>query len=420
MAEEHVVSLELTDGLAVVVEKMPDLKSGASVICFRCGSRNELPNKSGLTNLLLGLMFRQTKNKTSREIQRYIESLGAVLDSFVSKEISGIYARYLTDKLVDVWNLSEEIISLPLFTEEELQKEKKLIENEIISDEDDAEKYLFTRFYKQLFPAHPLGNRIVGEIASISQILLDDIKNYYNYFLCAPLCISVAGNIDLNFVVEKAEQLKSILRHSGTNSLININQKVPQNIKCSSINIKKAGLLQSYTAIGWYTYSYLSKYYFPTVLANTIFGGCISSRLYYEIREKRGLVYSISSFLDFYSDVGIWGIYFVTQPKLVDKVTEIILNEVQQLRTRGISHEELDLARNYIKSDIVIRNENPLARAMRNARNKLLLSRTPTILDTLQEIEDVTLSQVNEAIAGLEGDPLVVNLIPEENDRISD
>ncbi|MCX7757562.1 MAG: pitrilysin family protein [candidate division WOR-3 bacterium] len=418
MGNNEIIFVELSSKFSVIIERMPELPSGALVILFKQGSRNELPQQAGITNLLLGLLFRQTTKKTFIEIQEYIDSLGAELDSFVAKEISGIYSRYLVDRFNEVWSLTEEIIFYPKFTEEEFTKEKKLTEKEIISEEDDPEEYLFNVFYKNLFPNHPLSNRIIGDMDSITQLVLDEVRNYYsNCLLYAPICVSITGNIDPDFVLKLAEQMKNLL--SNLFGLINHNdttQKDTPTFKPLSnfVNVKKKGVQQSYTVIGWYTCPYQSEYYFPVIFANTILGGCTSSRLYYEVREKRGLAYSISSFTDFYSDIGILGVYFITQPDLAEAVTEIVLEQTHKLRLQGISKDEFDLARNYVKSQTLIRTDNPLARALRNARNKLLINRIPTVSEIINEIENVSLIRVNEAIGELSANQLIVRVEPSE------
>jgi predicted Zn-dependent peptidase len=422
MAGNEIQVYPLENNIVLTYEKMPLIPSVALGVFFKQGSRNEPQSLSGITNLLLGVLFRGSVKKSSSEIKDYIERHGAIIEPITTKELSGLYARFLPDKFSSICEIVEEILLMPAFLEEEILKEQELIEKEIIAEDDENEKILFKAFYKTLFSKDSLGMPVLGEITTVKKITKADLTNYYQDYLKQAIVISVAGDLSNDVVVKQTARLASAInKHRNFNDKKGSKSQSLQPSLSLPIsvtkNLIKKDLFQSYTVLGTFRpdYSYRSSNYYQLNLLNTILGGCISSRLYSKIREERGLVYSISSFIDFYYDLGVFGIFFVASPKEHEEILTVIKNEITALKEKGASPEELNLAVNYTKSRITIANNEPLARVIRNAKNLLFLERVLPIEQILDSLEKTTTKEVNDCAQNLPLEYSIINLIPKED-----
>ncbi len=385
---------EISPYFSVISETMPNIKSAALGVFFQHGSRCESSSEQGITHLIEHLLFQKTKQKTAREIALFAESRGAVVDGFTTKELSGIYARFVNSNFYDIIDLISECICEVEFTEETLNKEQHLIIKEIENIEDNPEEYIFILFDKFLFADHPLSYPSVGIKETVSSLKLKQIVDYYyNKYLTSKVCISAAGQIEHNQLVDGAQKLIDLLK---LNTKSQIFSKPITKIEAKRIIKRRSDLQQVYSLGGKFTFSYQSEERYGLILLNNIWGGMISSRFFNRLREKEALVYTVTTFLDLYSDIGIIGGFIVMDPTNLKRVYWVGQEELERLSSEGITEEELQRSINYTKSLLIVNNEDPMSRMIRNAKHKLLLNRVVTIDETIAKFEKCSIESINK------------------------
>jgi predicted Zn-dependent peptidase len=344
------------------------------------------------------MLFKGTKDKNTKDISNIAESAGAVIDGFTSKEMSGIYCRYFATNFDLIMDLINDIILHPVFDAQELEKEKDFILQEINSSQDNPQDYVFTLLHEVLFPNHGLSYPITGTADSIKSLTRDIVADYYQeIFLPSKICISAVGKIDHNKLIDSLSIAQEQLLASNQTSTVKPNTDIER----TTIFQARKDLTQLHAAAGSFIPSYHDEKKYGLILLNNIWGGTMSSRLFHRVREQEGLVYTIFSFVDFYSDVGIWGAYFVSDVKNQEKIFLCGYEETMNLKKNGITKQELESTRNYSKGSLVLGVEDPMSRMVRNANNDLLLGRVVPIEESLSKYDQITVDMINNLTAEL-------------------
>jgi len=388
---------EKIDGVTTILEQRPYHPSVALCIAFNHGSRDEPLNMNGVSHFVEHMLFKGTKNKTAKEISYYAESIGCILDAFTGKEMTGIYARFLKEFAKSVCELLTEIVSCPLFNSQEFEKEKEVIIEEIKQSNEDDEDILFNLFFQTLFPNSSLGMPIAGEIETIKKFTPEIVKKFYqeNYTKDKIVVCAVGDLDDLDVYRQIGKQLS--LKEKGE-----IKRKINEISQANKIGVKRKRDLNSVHFIlgkKIFLKDEIEKY--AVAIFNTSLGGSLSSRLFQRLREDEGLVYQISSFVDFYVDVGIFGVYFVCDKIKLEKTLNIVVEELIKLKEKKLTQREYEIALNYTKGTIVIHLENPLNRGFNLAKNEFIYGRcfsVQEILDTYTQIRKEQVDLVTEKI----------------------
>lgn len=405
----------INPNLSIVTENMPYLPSTALGIFFNNGSRYETKDIQGITHLIEHMLFKGTKTKCAKEIAYIAESAGAILDGFTSKETTGIYSRFLASEFTKILTLIIEIISESDFSGVEIEKEKNVILQEIKESEETPPDYLFSLLFEALFPNHPLSFPITGTSTTVQSMTRDDVINYYrNKYLCSKVCISAAGSIVHEQLVENLFKLHNWLTPSDSLPISSPSKNTEPTLFIKPRN----DLTQVYNTFAKFTMPFKDPRRYALTVVNTIWGGSLSSRLFQKLREEEGLVYTIYSYLDFYSDIGILGIYSVIDAKNNQALVEKIIDTTNQLLKYGITKDEFDRAINYCKGNLVLGTEDPMARMMRNAKNLLLLDKIIPVEESIAAYDRLTLDDVNAILPELMPDNLfcaVVGAIEEKS-----
>ncbi|MEO0086758.1 MAG: pitrilysin family protein [candidate division WOR-3 bacterium] len=390
------IQKEKINGVTLVLEHRPFYPSVALCVAFNHGSRDEPKEMNGISHFVEHMLFKGTKNKTAKEISYYAESIGCILDAFTGREMTGIYARFLKEFAEPVCDLLKEIICYPLFNSQEFEKEREVIIEEIKQSNEDDEDLLFNLFFNTLFPNASLGLPIAGKIETIKKFTPEIIKQFYwENYTKSKVVISVVGDLEKEVYQKMSENL--LLKEGSENKREII--KEGGSLKISVKN--KTDLDSVYFILGKKIFFQEEKEKYALSIFNTSLGGSLSSRLFQRLREEEGLVYQISSFVDFYEDVTIFGIYFVCDKAKLEKTLNIVTEELIKLKKEGFTKREYEIALNYTKSAIVIHLENPLNRSFNLAKNEFIYGRSFTveeILDAYNQVKKEQLDLITEKV----------------------
>jgi len=390
MTSEGIRESLTQSGLHVVTERIPGFHSVALGIFFRQGSRDEDVKTNGASHLIEHMLFKGTSKRSSKEILADIERLGGISDGFTAKEITGITIRCLTDSMKPLVALLLEMLGSSTFEAKELRKEKRVIYEEMRSAEEDPQDTVFDRFFEACFTPHPLGYPVIGRRKALSGIGRERLIEVYRkkYTLADSILVAV-GNV-------KEEELIGLLPRrmklvSGERKVRA--QPVENSAPISMVHTRK-DLSQVHAVMGTQTVGTNSDERFPLALLATLLGGGMSSRLFSLLREDKGLVYTVSSFLELFEDCGVAGFYFITEKSKLGKVFRAIEQEVSRLKKKGLRAGELDTAKTLTKSSLLLSMESLSHRMARLGHWKLSAQRFRTIPQTLAAFEKVTEDEV--------------------------
>ncbi len=404
------IKKEVINGIRIIQEPIPFLPSCALGIIFNLGSRDENETNTGITHFIEHGFFKGTQKKTPKEISLYAESKGCHLDGFTTKESTGIYARFLKENIGPVLELLLEIATTPLFPKDELEKEKGVIYQEIREAEEDPEDKILSLLFSHFFSSHPLGRPITGTYEQVKDLTREKVLSYFssNYTANNIILLLTGGTERLwEEVVSRVPKVKSL-----TNKINSPRRAPPPNSPSSPLLVEVRKELESaYIIYARPIFSYPPEKRYALSVLNTAFGSSLSSRLFQKLREEEGLVYQISSFVDLYSDSGLFGIYFITRKDWAIKALRIISAEREKVLTEGFSQKEIEVALNLTKSSIILSQESPLARMFALAKNELLLGRCFTLEETLSNYNRLKVSDVNSLLPEVLSPPFFVTAL---------
>lgn len=395
---ENIQKTPLNHNIQLITEVLPYLNSAALGIFFYQGARNEDLKSQGITHLIEHMLFKGTKYKNATDISYLVESRGSIIDAFTGKEMTGIYSRFLVDNACfDMMSdLLCEIVQDSVFNEQELEKEKNVIFQEILESQEDPSDCAFSLLFNALFFDHPLSFQIAGTLETVQNFNRDHLMNYYyRNHLNSKICVVAVGNVSHKEGVAKFQNRLANLPITEKPTQLLPTPPQPQ----YAVSIQpRTDLNQVYCALGTDTFSFQDERKYALSVINTVLGGSLSSRLFQRLREKEGLVYTVSTFGDLFVDIGVWGLYFITDNKNLARVLSIIFEENQKLRKEKLTKKEFELAVNFCKGSLVLGLENPMSRMLRIGKNELLLNKIVSIEESLNRYNQLKLDEVNSLI----------------------
>ncbi|MGF1669448.1 MAG: M16 family metallopeptidase, partial [Balneolaceae bacterium] len=378
------------NGITVVSEKIESVKSITIGIWVKTGSRHEKDEQAGITHFLEHMLFKGTKKRSSYDIAMSMESVGGYLNAFTSTEYTCYYSRCLDTKLERAMDVLSDMVQNSQFPEEELLKEKKVVLEELKMYKDSPDDVIFEEFGNQVFDKHPIGRPIIGYEETIQSFerkhLFDYIKNRYQP---DNLLIAVAGNVDHNRVVQLAGEMLAINSDDETPVIEQPLTPYEPNKKV----ITKA-IEQTHMIIGRRGLHFDHDDKYLLLLANTVLGGGMSSRLHQNIREKYGYCYSIGSFNQTYIDSGLFGVYIGTDQNYVDHVRKLIFEEFIRMQSELIPDKELQEAKAHLKGKLLLSQESTSNRMNRLAKSEIYFNRFVTLDELVEKIDEVTAEDV--------------------------
>ncbi len=382
--------------LTIVTEQMPGLKSAAIGFFSATGSRYENEKQQGLTHLLEHMFFKGTENKSAKDISRIVESNGATIDGFTSKETTGIYFHCLLANIKPLFELFMEISNNLIFNEQELQKEKKVIIEEITEANENPQEYVYQLFMEIMFPNHPLSFPIAGTAETVNSFTQNDLsQGYQTNALKHNACISVAGDVDHEQILDFVATVNfQFISHYKTI----LPEKPPPTIERTTIFQQRPDLKQVYTIAGFSTISLKDKRRYALTVLNNILGGTESSRSVQILREQPGLLSSAMTFVDLYSDIGLWCIYHTSDIKNRERSLQVVFDQLAILKQNGITKEEFYRSVNHCRGMLSLGAESPSSRMMHNAQNTLLLGHPIPVAEHNTEYDKLNYSDVNSLV----------------------
>ena len=395
---------QLKNGLKIITEEMPDIQSASIGIWVNIGSRNEDGKRNGISHFIEHLLFKGTEKRTALDIAREIESVGGVLNAFTGRENTCFYAKVLSKDIPLAVDLLSDIFLNSKFDKQELEKERAVILQEIKMVEDTPDDLIHDIFARTFWKGHPLGMPVLGNLQTINSIKRDDVVSYYRgSYLPHAVIITAAGNIKHKRLLKL---LKPFEKMPISQSQIQ-NPKLVPRIKCGAgsasfkqgseipkpypgITLKQSNLKQVHLCLGTPSPNQTHPDRYKIYLLNTLLGGGMGSRLFQEIREKRGLAYSVYSYLNLCLDVGSLVVYAGTAPDTFGKVVELILKELSAFSKKEAAKEELKSAKEQLKGSMLLGLETSESRMTKLARDEIYFKRTITLKEIIGGIDKVT------------------------------
>lgn len=380
----------MDNGLRIVFEKIDYVKSVSTGIWVGAGSINETTINNGISHMIEHMLFKGTKKRSAFDIAEEIDSMGGQINAFTTKECTGYYtkvASYFFDKSLEI--LSDMIFN-SVFDEEELEKEKKVILEEILMYEDSPEDYVHELLTKISFEGNAISYPILGDIESVNGINRQTIDDYMdNYYTADNVVISIVGNTTLDEVKQLCNKYFSNFRKTI---------KITETPKSFDYTSNKQGvhknIEQLHFCISVKGFERNSPHYYSTNILNNVLGGSMSSRLFQNIREKSGLVYSIYSFHSSYKMSGLFGIYSALKEENVEEALQQIKSEIDSFRKGDISVSEFERAKSQIKGNYILSLENTSNRMTVLGRRELFYNETIQPEDIIPKIEKVVYGDV--------------------------
>ncbi|HFE52683.1 MAG TPA: insulinase family protein [Bacteroidetes bacterium] len=380
----------LENGLRVVTERMPNVRSAALGIWVEAGSRDEDASVNGVSHFLEHMLFKGTEHRTAKQIAEALESVGGSLNAFTGKELSCYSAHVLDEDLALAVNVVSDLLLHPAFDPAEIEKEKQVILQEISQYRETPEEVIFERFYRAVFDDHPLAQEIHGTEENVlkftRQGLVDHMRQHYT---AARTVVAVAGNVKHEAVVELVQQHLADAAQGEKRVL----KPVPP-FQPVQIREKHSNCQQAHICVGGRGLAYDDPRKFPLLVLDTLLGGGMSSRLFQNIRENLGLAYSVYSFLDFLADTGVYGVYAATEAGSADRTEELIREELAGLARGNVKLEEVERTKRQLKGSMLLGLEGTGSRMNRLARLEIYLGRHYTLDEVAEAIDSVTRDEV--------------------------
>jgi predicted Zn-dependent peptidase len=376
----------MKNGVVILSEVMPHLRSVSLGVWVKCGSRFEEPKNAGISHFIEHLLFKGTKSRSTEKIAETIDAVGGQLNAFTEKEYVGFYAKVLDEHLPLVFDLLSDIVLNPAFPTKELERERNVIFEEINMVEDSPQELILDMYMEQCWQQHPLGMPISGTKESVAQISRNDVKKFFKrHYTAGNMLVSIAGNIKHSQVQRLTQRYFADLATGAPASLGQPPVMYPgRNIR------KKAHLEQTHLCLGTIAPTMASEERFCAHLLSSILGGGMSSRLFQTIREKRGLVYSIYSMQNPYHDAGSLVVYAGCASENAAQVVQLTVKEFAVLKEKLVAQEELKRAKECIKGAITLGLESSSSRMTHMAQQMIYYGRLYELEEVLRAVEHVT------------------------------
>jgi predicted Zn-dependent peptidase len=383
-------STRLPNGVRVVSEGLPDLPSVTVGIWVENGSRYERPEQAGISHFLEHLFFKGTKRRTAAAIAEEIDAVGGVLNAFTGKEYTCYYAKVLREHLPLALDLLGDIFTESLFAPEEIDRERTVIIQEISQVEDTPDDYVHELFNLAFWPGHPLARPIAGTADTVSGLRRDDFLEFLDArYRPDRILVSGAGNLGHEQLVEVATRVLG--RLDGRAVPVDGGPPSPR----ATLSVHEKDLEQVHLCLGAPGIAQADGDRYAAHLLNVALGGGMSSRLFQEVREKRGKAYTVYSFLSSYADAGYVGVYVGTSAEWVREVIDVIRAELVRVTKDGLGADELVRAKNQMKGNMLLALETSDSRMSRIAKNEIYFGR------------DVPLEEVAAGIDAVSNDAVV-------------
>lgn len=378
----------LKNGLRVLTSTRPHLETVSLGVWVKTGSAFETEDMNGISHFFEHTCFKGTTKRTALQISEEIEDVGGQMNAYTSREFTAFYAKMLKEDTELALDMISDILLNATFPEEELQKEREVVVQEIKQSIDTPDDIIFDYLQETAFPNQPLGRTILGPAEKVRSFTANTLQNYLSTNYAAENIVACAvGNIEHETFVKMVEA-------RWKNYKTKTNFKIETQQYKGGFFIEKRDIEQAHIALGFQGFKYESEDYYPGIIFSTLFGGGMSSRLFQEIREKRGLVYSVYSFANSHTQNGLFGIYAGTGKEELEKLTPVIAEEIHKVCNEKVSEKELRRAKTQLKASMLMGLESSSSSAEVLARQMLLFNRIIPIEEMVSRVENVNLDDI--------------------------
>ncbi|MEP6921393.1 MAG: pitrilysin family protein [bacterium] len=392
---DNVQSTKLPNGLTVLTEHIPGLRSVTAGIWVRRGSRHESAAQNGICHFIEHSVFKGTTRRSARDIAVESDRLGGHFDAYTTQEMTGFALKVADSKLPEAIDLLADLVSRPRFDQQDLEREQKVILEEMKMVEDTPDELLGELFNAAYFPNHPLGRPIEGTEETVSSFdHKTTVAFHAQAFSRANLVIAAAGNIEHASLVAMVERAFADGNTNGNGTQPGPDVSFSPSVAAPILIEQKKELEQAHLIIAAPFPTALSNERYAASLLSSVIGGGTSSRLWQKIREERGLAYSVGAGAGTFSDVGVFTIYAGTSPEHLDEVVDLSLEEVRSVVAEIIPKEELTLAKDQAVSSILLGLESSSARASALARQEIIHQRRISPDEMIRNLEAVTAEEM--------------------------
>ena len=379
---------ELDSGVRVVTEVVPSVRSVALGLWVKTGSRDETPAQAGVSHFLEHLLFKGTERHSAIEIAEIFDGLGAATNAATGKESTHLHARFLDTHTDQAFDLLSEMLLAPTYPE--IDSEREVVLEEIAMYEDEPQDRVHDVLDEAIFGEHPLGRRVLGRAEVISSIPVPDISSYHRaHYTGSNIVVAAAGNVDHDRILELSRtHVEPRLGDAAGNGAVSAPEpRATVGFLCKETE-------QYHVTLGGPGVSRGDDRRYALSILDTVFGGSTSSRLFREVREKKGLAYAVGSYTQQFVDGGLIGLYVGTREDNIEEACEIIGRELTSIHTEGIGADELARAKEHVKGRMVLSSESTAARMGRIAKAVLFGTELLTLDEMIARVDAVTLDEV--------------------------
>jgi predicted Zn-dependent peptidase len=388
--ERDIKTTALPNGIKVITEAMPHVRSVSVGVWVGTGARRETPEQNGISHFIEHMLFKGTSNRSAEDIARSVDSIGGGLDAFTAKEMVCYNTKVLDEHLPIAMDVLSDLVLNPLFHDDDIEKEKGVILEEIKMDADNPDYLVHEIFSSNFWKDHPLGRPILGTRETVKKFNQASVRDYYTeVYSPENILVTAAGNLTHEKLVSLvAERFETVKPAGPLPALV-----APSTHARISLKSKKE-LEQVHVCVGVPCYPISHEDRFICYVLNTVLGGGMSSRLFQNIRERQGLAYAVFSELNPYADTGCLAVYAGTSLESARKVVESILKEFTELKQQEVPAEELRRAKDHLKGSLMLSLESTSSRMSNLARQEMHFQRFFTLDELVESIEKVTSSEV--------------------------
>jgi predicted Zn-dependent peptidase len=395
----------LSNGLRVLVEQIPTCRSVSFGIWVKIGSRNETSIQNGVSHFIEHMLFKGTVKYTAKDIAEIFDGIGGNVNAFTTKEYTCYYAKVLDEHLPIAVDVLADMFFYSQLDTQELEKERNVILEEISMYDDTPDDLVHDLLAKAAYGEHSLGYTILGTEDNLNALHSDDLRKFMNeHYNIQNTVIALAGNVD-NRVIELIESHFGAFANQGPSSAYDMPRFVNEAVFQTKVTE------QNHICLSLPGCSITDERLYGMILLNNTIGGGMSSRLFQEIREKRGLAYSVYSYHSSYMDSGLFTLYTGTAPKQTEEVLKVSIEIISEMIAKGMTESELRKGKEQLKGSLILSLESTSSRMNRLGKNELLLGKHYTLDETLARIEAVQMDQIDSLIKQLFGHSFALAMV---------
>ncbi len=389
VTQSGIVRDVLPNGLRLLTERMPHVRSVSIGVWLARGSRHEPQEQSGIAHFVEHMLFKGTSTRTAEDIAQAIDSIGGQMDAFTAKEYASYYIKVLDEHLPRAVEVLTDIVMRPAFSRDDIEREKKVVLEEIKMVEDTPDDLVHELFTENFWANHPLGRPILGTRDTVESLTADGLRRYFTTAYSAPnLIVAATGNIEH----EKVRDL--VMRaFEGVPLESDALEDAPPQV-VPKIVVRNKELEQSHVCLGTPGYRQDHEDRYSSYVLNTILGGSMSSRLFQNVREKRGLAYAVFSGLSAYRDAGSMTIYAGCANHAVGELIDVVIAELRRIKDEPLPESELQRAKDHLKGSLMLNLESTSSRMSHLARQEIYFDRQFGLDETLEGVERVTTADI--------------------------